>query len=251
ERVEVAAVVRHVLDLEGVELEAEALEVLVRLDEQALGELDPVAVDLLRREGGEHAAQGALERLARHPQDLLAAADEDALDGVADDRLGAGDLEVGDTLDVERDASLGVGALHPQVDDHVGEVHPVDPLEQRDADAAAALDEPVADLPVPDRAAGAGEDQDLVGRADVDEPRDDDDHHEDGEGEGCCEHDEGVHHLPPWAVSSPVPAARLGVSVRLRGAAAGAPVNTRVMSTPLASEISPISSVTVAGNTPT
>src|SRR5690606_40099908 len=94
-------------------------------------------------------------------------------------------------------------------------------------------------------------DLDLVGRADVDEPRDDDDHHEDGEGEGCCEHDEGVHHLPPWAVSSPVPAARRGVSGLLGGVGAGAPVITRVMSTPIALEISPISSVTVAGNAPT
>jgi hypothetical protein len=52
--VQVAHVVGDVLDLQGVELDADAAQVVLGLGEQALGELDLVLVDLLGGEGGQH-----------------------------------------------------------------------------------------------------------------------------------------------------------------------------------------------------
>ena len=57
DRGEISHVVRHVLNLQRVELQAEFLEVLVRFLQQLGRELHAVLVDFLRGHRGEHAAQ--------------------------------------------------------------------------------------------------------------------------------------------------------------------------------------------------
>ena len=69
---EVALVVGDALDFEGVEDEAEGVEVLLGLLEEALREGVLVFVDLLRGEGGQHAAEVAFKGLAGEGDDLLA-----------------------------------------------------------------------------------------------------------------------------------------------------------------------------------
>ena len=194
--VEVADLVADVLDLQGVEDEAQLAEVVLGLGGEALGEGLLVGVDLLGGHGGEHAAEVALEGLAGGLHDLLAAAAEEALEGVVEQGLLAGDLDVGEALDVERDAALGVGVLDLDLDDHVGQVHAVDGLEQRDADRPAAADDAVAvDLAVLRLAPAAREDQDLVGLADVEDVLDDEDEGDEGDGADAEEREDdvGVH----------------------------------------------------------
>ena len=70
DRVQVADLVGHVLDLHHVELETERLDVVVGLVDQRLGELEPVLVDLFGSQGRQHAAQVRLERLLRDRGDL-------------------------------------------------------------------------------------------------------------------------------------------------------------------------------------
>ncbi|MEZ5165350.1 MAG: hypothetical protein R2695_02265 [Acidimicrobiales bacterium] len=53
DRLEVEVVVGHVLDLHHVEVEPEGLDVVVGLVDELLGELQPVLVDLLWRQGRE------------------------------------------------------------------------------------------------------------------------------------------------------------------------------------------------------
>ena len=69
--VEVVHVVGDVLDLQRVELEPEAPQIVLGLDEQRLRELDLVLVELLGRERREHAAQVALEHVLRHRHDPM------------------------------------------------------------------------------------------------------------------------------------------------------------------------------------
>ena len=68
---EVLLVVGDVLHLEHVELEAELVEVVARVLDELLGELEPVLVHLLGRELADDLAQHALERLLRDERDLL------------------------------------------------------------------------------------------------------------------------------------------------------------------------------------
>src|SRR5690606_25702351 len=114
-RVEVALVVRDVLDLQRVELEPEPPEIDVGFVQELARELLAILVDLFRRERGQHAAQVALEGLARDRHDLLARVAEEALDRVAELPALARDLHVRDALHVERDAALRVRALDAQL----------------------------------------------------------------------------------------------------------------------------------------
>ncbi len=183
DRVEVPGVVGHVLDLQGVELEPEGAQVLVRLLDEALCELEPVLVDLFRGEGGQHAAQVALEGLLGDLVDLVHVLLEEALHRVAEDGLGGGDLHVGDRVDLERDAAGGVGVLHRQGERDGLEAHPRGPLHDGDAQGPSAADHPVAHLaPVGHPAPPAREDDHLVGLADqektADERHDREDQHQ-------------------------------------------------------------------------
>src|SRR5690606_25379220 len=92
---------------------------------------------------------------------------EEALERVVQQGLLAGNLDVGDPGDAEGNATLGVRILHADLDDHVGEVHAVDALEQRDAERTTATDDAIAATFVADVRAEAGEDEHLVGLADV------------------------------------------------------------------------------------
>ena len=177
DRVEVPLVVGDVLDLEVVELEAEPREVVIRLVQERTGELLAVLIDLLGRQRREHATQVAFKRLARDLHDLLARHRQEALDRVRELHGLARDLDVRDTLNVERDATARVRALNAQLDHHVREVHPIDDLDQRDAQTAAALDDAITDSLVTiarcEATVATGEDQHFVRRADVDDARDD------------------------------------------------------------------------------
>ena len=125
-----------------------------------------------------------LEALLGDAGDLGRVAPEEALDGVADDLRVRRDLHVRDRVDLQRDAALRVGVRDLQVDRDREEAHPVDLLEERDAHGPAAEDDPVAHLaPVGELALAAGEDDDLVRRAD-DEDRSGEDR-EDAERHGA------------------------------------------------------------------
>ena len=102
----------------------------------------------------------------------------------------------------QRDAALGVGVRDLQVDRDGQEAHPVDPLEERDAHGPAAEDDPVAHLaPVGELALAAGEDDDLVRRADDDdrsgEDREDAERHGAGDDPGSDTGERVEHELPP------------------------------------------------------
>ena len=89
-------------------------------------------------------------------------------DGVVDAGFIAGDLDVGDSGDVERNPPFRVGVLNPQVDGHVAEIKPHHFLEHRDAQGAAASHGAVAHLLAgSDPSPQPGEDQHLTGLADV------------------------------------------------------------------------------------
>jgi hypothetical protein len=71
-------------------------EVVLGFLEELLGEAQLVLVDLLGSELGEDATQVPLEGVLGDLDDLLPALAEEALEGVVEERLVAGDLEVGD-----------------------------------------------------------------------------------------------------------------------------------------------------------
>src|SRR5262249_5196131 len=123
---------------------------------------------------------------------------EEALDRVRELAGLRRDLDVRDTLDVERDAALRVGALHAQVDDHVGERDAIDRLDHRATHRAAALHQAVAEA-APGLVGGAlaAEDEDLVRRTDVGQPRDRGDDHQQREAEHDEQDDDGSHWAPP------------------------------------------------------
>jgi hypothetical protein len=128
-RREVADVVRDVLDLQVVEDQTQAHEIAVRLLDELLLEDHLLLVDLFRRQLGDDAAEVGLERVLRDEHDLLLRVAEEPFDGVVEERLLTGDLDVRDRGDVERHPTLGVGALDRQLDGHVRELHAVDHLE--------------------------------------------------------------------------------------------------------------------------
>jgi hypothetical protein len=203
DRVQVVLVVGDVLDLERVEHQAHAQHVVLALVEELVRERRLVLVHLLRRELREDAADVALERLARDRGDLLARPAEEALDGVGQARLLARELDLRDALHVERDAALGVGALHGDLDGDVGEIHPVDALEERDAHGAAAADRAVADGAALDGVRPTREDERLARVGDEEEvlERVDDEADHDG-GREAQNHDDLADH---WGLLSPWP----------------------------------------------
>src|SRR5262249_48707193 len=166
------------------------------------------------------------EGLARDRDDLVLAAIEQALDRVG--QLGglARHLDVGDRVHVEGDAAARVRARHLQLDRHVGQVHAVDALEHGQAHAAPALHDAIADhalVGVRHRAVAAREDEDLVGRADVDHARDDDRDHDEGERDRAAGNQGDLMH----DVLLPQPAAGRGAS-----GARVSPATTLATSTP-------------------
>ena len=105
DRREVADVVADVLDLQVVEHQTESLQIAVGLFDELLLEDDLLLVDLFRGHLGDDAAQVTLERVLRDVHDLLLRAAEEALEGVVQQRLFAGNLDVGNGLHVERYAA--------------------------------------------------------------------------------------------------------------------------------------------------
>ena len=197
---------------------------MLGLLQQRVGEAGLVLVHLLGRELGEHAAQVALQRLLGDPHDLRELLAQEALDGVVQQRILAGQLHVGHPVHVEGDAALGVGSLHLDVDGDVRQLHAVDDLEERHAQRAAAARHAVADLPLAHPAHPAGEDQRLVGSADVKqaahEAGQDDEDDERGDDEDESDADHRPASFEPSSDRTSTPTAR-AVSAMTRATAAG------------------------------
>ncbi len=165
--VEVRHVVGDRLDLQRVEGEPELVEVVAGLADELVGELQPVLVDLFRRQPGDDAAQVTLEALLGDLLDLVRVASEKALDGVVAHALLARHLHVRDGVEGERDAAFGVGVRDRELDRDRAEVHPVDLLEQGHAPHDPAVHHAVPDLvAIGELVLASGEDQELVGTPD-------------------------------------------------------------------------------------
>ena len=80
----------------------------------------------------------------------------------------AGNLDVGDTLNMNRNPALGIGVASFQLDDHVREVKSIHALDERHAKCVSILDCPIA----PSRLSGfpATENQDFIGLANIKNP---------------------------------------------------------------------------------
>src|SRR5690606_15240360 len=135
----------------------------------------------------------------------------------------------------ERDAAPRERAADLDLDVHVGQVDPVDLLEERPAQRAAALHHAVADrLPGAREVLAAREHEDLVRAADVDQVREDLVEHEGEHGahEQDAQHD-ASHAAPPFRLRPP----------------AGAPSSLRVPTTsiPVTWSSSRSTALTVAG----
>ena len=102
--IQVAHVVRDVLDLEGVEDQSQSAEVVLGLLQELLREADLVLVDLL---GCELRAAWSASGCPWRPYDGAAIPTEESLDGVAEEGLVACDLDVGDALTVSGMPPLG------------------------------------------------------------------------------------------------------------------------------------------------
>ena len=104
-RREIPHVVPDVLDLQVVEHETQALQVAVGFFDELLLKHDLFLVDLFGRQFCDDPAKVSLECIFRHVHDLILPIAEKALDRVVQQRLLAGDLDVGDGLHVERNAT--------------------------------------------------------------------------------------------------------------------------------------------------
>ena len=124
---------------------------------------------------------------------------EEALDRVADQHRVGADLDVGDRVDLEGDVAGRVGVHDDDVDRHRGHVEPVDALEDRHppgATAAAAVElcrltgdaaaeeHQRSQVDTVAEALTAGEDQRLVGAADVEEVADEEEEEEEPKSSG-------------------------------------------------------------------
>src|SRR5690606_1041522 len=184
DRLEVADLVADVLDLQHIELEAELLEVVIRLFREVAREAEPVLVDLLGRELGQHAAQVTGERLLGERLDLGDGLAQQPFDRVVEHGLGRrSDLDVRDRLHGQRDVALGVRLGDRDLERDGAEREPVHALDDPDAQLAAAGDGAVTDLEaIIERAAAAGDDGRHVGWHDDDQRLDREDRDErDGE----------------------------------------------------------------------
>src|SRR6185295_5184308 len=243
-RREVAHPVADVLDLQVVQEQPHAVHVALGFVDQLLLEHDLLLVDLLGRELGDDAAQVPLQRVLGDERDVVARPPHEALERVVQERLLAGELHVGDGLHVERHAAAGEGVLHRQLDRHVGERHPVDHLDHRHAHRPAAAHQPEPDLALPlqagHRPPAAGEDEHLVGRADVDVPDDGDAGGEPGQDQDGDDH-RGDHWAPPGRAGRPSPAGGSG------GSPAAGAESICWMSIPITWRSVPSSDATMAG----
>ena len=141
---EILLLVGDVLHLEHVELEPELVEIVARVLDQRLGELQSILVHFFGRELRDDLAQHAFERLLRRRRNLLRTRAEEALDRVAHADVAARDLDVGDRVHAERDAALRVRVVHRDLDREEPHIHAVDGLEERHAEAAPAVEDLVA-----------------------------------------------------------------------------------------------------------
>ena len=182
DRVEVLVVVGDVLDLHHVKLETQRLDVVVGFVDQLMRELQPVLVDLFRRQRGEYTAQVGFERLLGDLADLLGGTVEEAFGGVLEQTLGARHLDVGDALHIERDRALRVGVGDRDLERDRVEIHPGDLLQNRDSKRAAALENAIADRSaIRQGARSTGDHGDLIGGTDHDQRTDNHDHEQDRE----------------------------------------------------------------------
>jgi len=140
---QVRPVVRDVLDLEGVEVEALAGERGLRLLGHPLREGGAVTDDLLHRHRADDRAERARENLLRERLDRLLLREEPLARG-ADLVLVAADLHDRDAVEVELDALSGHGATDRDGDAAAGQVEDVEALDERHDERAAAHDDPLS-----------------------------------------------------------------------------------------------------------
>ncbi len=143
---------------------------------------------------GQHATQVGLEGLLGDLADVIGRPIEEALGGVLEQTLGAGDLHVGDALHVEWDRTGRVRVLDRHLEGDGVEVHPRHLLENGDPEGAAALEDAVADVaPVGQRPLSTGDHRDLVGGTDDDQRLGDRDDHQERHDDQHGEDENGDH----------------------------------------------------------
>ena len=103
-RGQIAHVIADVLNLQVVQHQPQPLQVLVRLFDELLLKDRLLLVDLLGRKLGDDATQVAFQRVFGDAHDAFARIAQEALDGVVQQRLFAGDLDVGDGVNLQRNA---------------------------------------------------------------------------------------------------------------------------------------------------
>ena len=144
-----------------------------------MGEFEAILVDLFGGQRGEDAAQVAFERILGNVLDFGERDAQESLQRVAEQRLVAGDLDIGDALHRQRDAAFGVRIVDRYFEGNRAQVEAIDFFEERDAKGAAPLNHAVAHRATVGRLAfAAREDDDLVGLADKEVQPDDADHHD-------------------------------------------------------------------------
>ena len=166
-RIEVAHVIRDVLNLQRVEHQPELLQIVLRLLQQGARKGDLVFIELLGSEAGHHAAQVPFQRLLGDMTNVVLAFANQAFDRVVDPGLIAGDLDIGHTRHIERDTTFGVGVLDPQLNDHVAEVEAHHLFKNGDAQSTPSPYRAIPHLaPITSGAAKAGKDQHFTGLTD-------------------------------------------------------------------------------------
>ena len=175
--------------MERVEVEALAGEGGLGLLRDPLRERRTVTDDLLHRHRSDDRAERTGEHLLREGLDLVLLGEE-ALARGADLVLVAADLDDRDAVEVELDALARHRTTDCDRDAPAGEVEDVEALYERHDERAAAHDDPLAGEVLGHDpgavgelfAAGAGDDEGLVGAGDL-VARDDDDRqqHDDGD----------------------------------------------------------------------
>ena len=150
----------------------ESSQVIADVIGDSFSEAQSVLIDLFRCELGQHAAQVALQVFFGHLHDLLRITAEKALDGVVPHLGIAAHLHIGDRLDVQRCAPLGVGVLHLHQHRQQRDIHAAGGFQDRlDESPAAVGYHPIALHSLLTLVAAASCDhKHLVGPADPDHP---------------------------------------------------------------------------------
>jgi hypothetical protein len=138
EGVEVAFLVADLLDRQDVDVDAHLLEIDGGFVRHLLSEGLAVGVDLFDGQRSEDRSEVAFERLEDHALDLLDGHAEESLGGGAQRHVVAGDLDVGDGIDRDRHAFLGVRTLDLERDRNDVQRQVGDLLQHRDAKRGAA-----------------------------------------------------------------------------------------------------------------